>query len=428
MSSLIDCQQPFGNGHLFPRGTLREPPEHLARAEVIFITKSDGRTEELRERISKYNPEAGIIECVHDPLYFEDVFTGERHELSAVKSKKIASLSAIAQPESFEQSLTKLCGELVYSKRFADHHRYSQQEVHNAINRGKKRQAEIIVTTQKDAVRFPKLDRRDLPIYFMRVEIKILKGAEDFDDCVRKISPCVKNHGRRENLDSRRQLAWATRSHVRLPALHRLREAKPKAHIVLLTPEKLATLWTGQTIVDNVIAFAPSSSVAETGMKLRAERFDVAIAFPNSMRSALELWLARIPRRIGLARRGRGLFLTDALPPRTDAVPMHKKSDAEVREAIASGKGRHGIPTTAHHVHDYLYLTAQLGASREPMPPSLKVSKARVAETSAKFGINDGLWLGLNPGAEYGPEKRWPVQRFIESAKIFLERNCRAAG
>jgi tetraacyldisaccharide 4'-kinase len=184
---LIDCQQPFGNGHLFPRGTLREPPAHLARASVVFITKSDGNTEELRKRISEYNSEAGIIECVHDPLYFEDVFTGERHGLEVVKSKKIASLSAIAQPESFEGSLIKLCGELVYSKRFADHHRFTQQEILNAINRGKKRQAEIIITTQKDAVRFPKLDRRDLPIYFMRVEIKILKGAEDFDDCVRKI-------------------------------------------------------------------------------------------------------------------------------------------------------------------------------------------------------------------------------------------------
>ena len=78
-------------------------------------------------------------------------------------------------------------GELVYSKRFADHHRFTQQEILNAINRGKKRQAQIIVTTQKDAVRFPKIDRRDLPIYFMRVEIQIVSGANDFQDCVRKI-------------------------------------------------------------------------------------------------------------------------------------------------------------------------------------------------------------------------------------------------
>src|SRR5206468_7574673 len=108
-------------------------------------------------------------------LYFEDVFTGERHGLEYLKNKRIASLSGIAQPESFEQSLIKLGGELVYSKRFADHHRFSQQEILNVINRSKKRQAQAIITTQKDAVRFPKIDRRDIGIYFMRVEIKILK-------------------------------------------------------------------------------------------------------------------------------------------------------------------------------------------------------------------------------------------------------------
>jgi tetraacyldisaccharide 4'-kinase len=154
---------------------------------VIFITKSDGRTHELRKRIAQFNPNAGIIECIHHPLYFEDVFTGQRAGLELIQGRKVASLSGIAQPESFEQSLVRLGGDLVYSKRFADHHRFSQQEIINAINRGKKRQAEFIITTQKDAVRFPKIDRRDLPIYFMRVEIKILSGANDFQDCVRKI-------------------------------------------------------------------------------------------------------------------------------------------------------------------------------------------------------------------------------------------------
>ena len=184
---LIDRQQPFGNERLLPRGTLREPPSHLARANTIFITKSDGDTEELRRRIAQFNPSAGIIECIHHPLYLEDVFTGQQVGLDFIRGRKVASLSGIAQPESFEQSLVQQGAELVYSKRFADHHRFTQQEVINAINRGKKRQAQTIVTTQKDAVRFPKIDRRDLPIYFMRVEIKILSGAKDFQDCVSKI-------------------------------------------------------------------------------------------------------------------------------------------------------------------------------------------------------------------------------------------------
>jgi tetraacyldisaccharide 4'-kinase len=184
---LVDRQSPFGNERLLPRGTLREPPSHLARANWIFITKSDGKTDELRRRIAGINPAAGIIECIHHPLYLEDVFTGNRIGLEFFKGRKVSALSGIAQPESFEDSLVQLGAELVYSRKFADHHRFTQLEVIKAINRSKKKLAEAIITTQKDAVRFPKIDRRDLPIYFMRVEIKILSGAEDFQDCVRKI-------------------------------------------------------------------------------------------------------------------------------------------------------------------------------------------------------------------------------------------------
>src|SRR5215475_10015708 len=184
---LVDRQSPFGNERLLPRGTLREPPSHLARAQWIFITKSDGKTEELRRRIAEINPGAGIIECIHQPLYLEDVFTGNRIGLEFFKGRKVSALSGIAQPESFEESLVQQGAELVYSRKFADHHRFTQLEVIKVINRSKKKLAEAIITTQKDAVRFPKIDRRDLPIYFMRVEIKILSGAEDFQDCVRKI-------------------------------------------------------------------------------------------------------------------------------------------------------------------------------------------------------------------------------------------------
>ncbi len=187
---LVDCQQPFGNGYLLPRGTLREPPVHLSRADVIFITKCDTNNEQLREQIAKLNPKALIIECVHQPLYLVDVFTGEQHSLDLIKGKKVAALSGIAQPESFEKSLQALGAALVYRRRFADHHRFTQQEILNVINQGKKKQAQYIITTQKDAVRFPKIDRRDIPILYMRVEIKIIRGARDFNECVRRI--CIK--------------------------------------------------------------------------------------------------------------------------------------------------------------------------------------------------------------------------------------------
>ncbi len=185
---LVDRTYPFGNQHLLPRGTLRESPEALQRASHVFITKSNGSgSAELRALIRSYNPDAQIIECTHHPLYLQNAFTGERKPLEFLKGLKVAALSGIAMPDGFEASLGKLGADLVYNKQYADHHRYSQQEILNMINRSKRREAQAIITTEKDAVRFPKLDRVDVPIYFLRVEIKIIEGAKDFDDAVNRI-------------------------------------------------------------------------------------------------------------------------------------------------------------------------------------------------------------------------------------------------
>jgi lipopolysaccharide heptosyltransferase II len=214
-----------------------------------------------------------------------------------------------------------------------------------------------------------------------------------------------------------RGVNWLGDAIMTLPALQRLREARPRARITLLTPEKLAALWGGQPMIDNVMAFAPAETAWRMGRRLRAEHFDVAVAFPNSTRSALELWLAGVPRRIGAARGWRNLFLTDALPPRRGAVPMRKRSEADVRQALAMGLAAPAMPSRAHHVHDYLYLASHLGALTEPVPPSLFVSPGQIEAACAKFAIGGAdVWFGLNPGAEYGPAKRWPAERFIEAA------------
>ena len=159
------------------------------RADYIFITKSNGAgSEDLKQSIRQYNTQAEIIECGHRPLYFQNVYDpDDRQPLSFIRNKKIASICGIAMPDGFEQSLVKLGSELIYSKQYADHHRFTQQEILNMINRSHRRYVQIIITTEKDAVRFPKMDRVDVPIYFLRVEIEILNGARNFDDCVSRI-------------------------------------------------------------------------------------------------------------------------------------------------------------------------------------------------------------------------------------------------
>ncbi len=186
---LIDASNPFDNHHLLPRGLLREPIKSLRRADFIFLTKSTGGSElrHLKKFIKKHNHRAEIIECAHRPRYLQNVYSQERFALDYLNGKKIAAISAIAAPESFERFIRGFGAELVYNERYADHHRYTQQEVIDFINTSLDHGAEIIITTEKDAVRFPLLERRDLQCLFMRVEIEILSGHENFNQCISRI-------------------------------------------------------------------------------------------------------------------------------------------------------------------------------------------------------------------------------------------------
>lgn len=185
---LVDRTNPFGNGYVLPRGILRESYRNIRRASFIFITKSKGDgSAELKKQLRTLNPDAEIAECRHCPKFFQDVYTGERKPLQFVQGLDIAAISGIAVPKGFEDELVRLGGRLLYHKRFTDHHRYTQQEIIDMINKSIQRGAKAIVTTEKDAVRFPKIARRDIPIYYLRVEIELLSGAEDFYDCISRI-------------------------------------------------------------------------------------------------------------------------------------------------------------------------------------------------------------------------------------------------
>ena len=187
---LVDRQAPFGNEFLLPRGTLREAPRNLRRASYIFITKNTGESNEtLIERIRRYNRTAEIIECAHKPLYLQNVFTGEQLPLERLRDAFIGSICGIAAPESFEGALKKLGAHVDLAKRYIDHHYYSEAELTTFINRCIRRDLAMIVTTEKDAVRMPRLPETDIkvPICFLRVEIEILSGHESWEHCVARI-------------------------------------------------------------------------------------------------------------------------------------------------------------------------------------------------------------------------------------------------
>lgn len=224
-----------------------------------------------------------------------------------------------------------------------------------------------------------------------------------------------------------RGVNWLGDAVMTTPALQRLREAKPAAHITLLTHEKLADLWREHPSVDAVLAFAAKESVWSVGRRLRAEKFDLAIVFPNSPRSALEVFLGRIRERVGYSRPWRNAFLSRTVANRSGVTPMCKRTVSQITQRIAKGLPRETFPPTAHHVYECLHLVAAVGAAATPCAPLLCVRGGEVSTFAQRFGLTDVAPIfGLNPGAEYGPAKRWPLERFIEVAvQLHNETGCR---
>ena len=117
--------------------------ERCARRRAIFAARAISLSQrttgeanfELMRRIRRYNRTAEVIECAHKPLYLQNVFTGERLPLEALRDTFIGSLCAIAAPESFEDALTKLGAHVDLAKRYIDHHYYTEAELISFINR-----------------------------------------------------------------------------------------------------------------------------------------------------------------------------------------------------------------------------------------------------------------------------------------------------
>ncbi len=190
---LVDKTNPFGNGHLLPRGILREPIKHLRRASYVFLTKSNGqRDPELEQLIEEHNPGVDIIECAHRPQYLQRFGVpadapAAREPLSFLKGRRVFAFSGIATPESFEKFLRDLGALLVGRERFLDHYRFEPEDLTQLSAQAQGNGAECLVTTEKDAVRISSQASFPLPLYYLRLEIEILRGAADFDEAVGRI-------------------------------------------------------------------------------------------------------------------------------------------------------------------------------------------------------------------------------------------------
>lgn len=175
---------------------------------------------------------------------------------------------------------------------------------------------------------------------------------------------------------------WLGDAVMSVPAVRAIKRGRPDLRLAILTPAKLADLWRSVPEVDEVIAIQKGESVFAVARKLRAGNFEAAVIFPNSIRTALEPWLAGIPRRVG--------------------YPGHRR--AWLLNQIFREKKKKKPEPPRHQVNDYLRLAEFIGAEVDDLPLTPRPVRAPGAS----------LKIGVVPGAEYGPAKRWLPERFRE--------------
>ncbi len=180
---------------------------------------------------------------------------------------------------------------------------------------------------------------------------------------------------------------WLGDAVMSLPTLRSLRQMHPGAHISILTRKTLADLYGGAPYVDEALPYDGALGAVKLA---RRARVDAALILPRSFSSALMLFSARVPRRIGYGGEGRSFMLTDALP-------------------------RDRALLTTHRVHYYHHLLTALGKPPAPKPPELRLPDDVKAWAREQMAGDD--WLGLNPGATYGLAKQWMPERFAAVAR-----------
>jgi heptosyltransferase-2 len=227
-----------------------------------------------------------------------------------------------------------------------------------------------------------------------------------------------------------RSTNWIGDAVMTTPAVHTIRENFPKAEITMLAVPWVADIFRLSPDVDKVLVYDKKDfypgrikGVMRLANHLRQYRFDAIILLQNAFEAAFVAWMAGIPLRAGYKRDGRGLLLTHGV----ELTP-------EIR--------------ARHQVHYYQMLLAGLGLDLGPDQLRLPLSDELIAwargyieclKGQGPFSSIEGTALsdrlvspqvsgtipviGFNPGAAYGPAKRWPAVKFGELAALIAHHH-----
>ena len=193
---LLDGQCPFGYGHVFPRGTLREPLAGLARADLICLTRADSLDIEtrhaLRQRLSSVAGTAQWCETAHQPQQLVNG-EGQTRACQRLRDQPLVGFCGIGNPNSFSHTLRQTCGyDLRDFREYPDHHSYNAHDLHELASWAQARGAAALVCTHKDLVKIRQTELGSLPLWALQVQMHFLSGEAAL---LTKIDTVLQQHG-----------------------------------------------------------------------------------------------------------------------------------------------------------------------------------------------------------------------------------------
>lgn len=176
---LLDASEPFGFGHVFPRGTLREPLAGLRRAHVVVLSRaamlSPAQREAIREEVRRLTPDAAWAEVTHAPQALCNA-RGEEKPLSSLAGLPVAAFCGVGNPAGFRHTL-EICGYRVIGFReFADHYRYARADVESLLGWANELDVAAVLCTHKDLVKLGIDQLGNRPLWAVTIALEFLAG------------------------------------------------------------------------------------------------------------------------------------------------------------------------------------------------------------------------------------------------------------
>jgi tetraacyldisaccharide 4'-kinase len=177
---LLDASNPFGPGALLPRGILREPVNALRRADAIVLTRVDmaaARLPALRQQVGDYSKGRPVygVRMTAEALWQQDSAVADG--LARLQGSRVVAFAGIGNPQAFVAMLEQLGSAVAALVVFPDHYRYTVSDWQSIGQIARQQRATCLVTTEKDAVRLPISWQTGIPVYTLRIGVRIMDGV-----------------------------------------------------------------------------------------------------------------------------------------------------------------------------------------------------------------------------------------------------------